>query len=188
LYKSQVRSALLWIRDRLPADARREKSVEIGTRLFADKDFMQAGTVLFFVGFGSEVETLPMIEAALRQGKRVVAPKVVKGKLDLELRRIERPEEELVAGAMGILEPREDCPEIPLEEIQLIIVPAVAWDEKGYRVGYGGGFYDHLLAQSKALRLGLGLECQILPKVPHYDKDLPVDKLITEDRLRKFHD
>jgi 5-formyltetrahydrofolate cyclo-ligase len=170
----------------LTPELRREKSAAIQEQLFRLPEVQQAELVLFFVGFGSEVDTLPMIEEALRQGKLVAAPKVVRGNPNLALRQVEQPESQLQPGTMGILEPDDTCQEIALEQIQLILVPAVAWEESGYRLGYGGGFYDRLLARSKAPKVGLGFDCQVVAAVPRDAHDLPVDKLITESRLLEF--
>jgi 5-formyltetrahydrofolate cyclo-ligase len=89
---------------------------------------------------------------------------------------------------MGIPEPDETCPPVPLEEVDCIIVPAVAWDEKGCRVGYGGGFYDRLLAMAgQTPKIGIGFECQVIKEVPRAEHDLPVDLLVTENRILRFN-
>jgi len=186
LTKVELRRLVLSKRGELTPEQRREKSAAIQERLFYLPEFQQAAVVLFFIGFGSEVDTLPMLEAALGQGKLVVAPKVLKGNSNLVLRQVAQPASQLQPGTMGILEPDNTCPEIALEEIPLIIVPAVAWEESGYRLGYGGGFYDRLLARSKALKVGLGFDCQVVEAVPRAAHDLPVDRLITESRVLEF--
>ncbi len=185
--KTELRQQILARRGHLTAEERARKSAAIGERLFALEEFKAAGCALFFVGFGSEVETLPMIRQALLQGKRVIAPKVRETKSELELRELRDPEVELHPGAMGILEPDETCPLVAREEIDLIIVPAVAWDEKGYRVGYGGGFYDRLLAKARDIpKVGIGFECQVVSEVPRKEHDLGVDVLVTESRVIRF--
>ena len=74
-----------------------------------------------------------------------------------------------------------------LDEIDVVIVPAAVWAEDGFRVGYGGGYYDRFLDLiPRASRLGLGLELQVVPGVPHGSHDLPVDVLITEARVLRF--
>jgi len=185
--KAELRKEILCIRSQLSPEERRQKSAAIGARLFGLNEFQAAGKVLFFVNFGSEVETLPMIEEALLQGKLVVAPKVKSRQGEMELRRLDDPQTQLQPGIMGIPEPDETCPPVALEEIHLIIVPAVAWDEKGYRVGYGGGFYDRLLARAQGIpKAGIAFECQVIAEVPHTGHDLSVDLLITEKRTLRF--
>ena len=96
-------------------------------------------------------------------------------------------EDDLAPGAHDIREPQAHCPVVPLEEIDVIIVPAAVWGEDGYRVGYGGGYYDRFLAQApQTTRVGLGLELQVVPSVPHGPQDLPVEVLVTDERVRRF--
>ena len=76
---------------------------------------------------------------------------------------------------------------MPLDEIDAVIVPAAVWGEDGYRVGYGGGYYDRfLLRVLSAVRIGFGLELQVVPAVPHEEQDLPVDVLVTDAGVRRF--
>ncbi|NIM04844.1 MAG: 5-formyltetrahydrofolate cyclo-ligase, partial [Armatimonadetes bacterium] len=126
--KAELRRKILSLRSGLSTDERWRKSAAVCERLFGLEEFQVSETVLFFVGFGSEIETLPMINTALLQGKRVLVPKVNKGRPDLELRQLSDPATQLHSGTMGIPEPDDTCPLTPLEETDLIIVPAVAWD------------------------------------------------------------
>jgi len=186
--KKAIRREMLAARARLSLEKRRQKSNAIGRRLCELAEYRDSHTVLFFVGFGTEVSTLPMITHALEGGKTVVAPRVRQESGDLELRQVQNPQEELSEGAMGILEPKSGSPEVPLRQIDLIVVPAVAWDTDGYRVGYGGGFYDRLLGHNEnAVTVGLGFECQLIDRVPRAPHDLGVDVLVTEDRVLRFN-
>ena len=145
--KAELRQQILAQRAHLSPEERQAKSRAIGEGLFSLPEFGRAGRVLFFVGFGTEVVTLPMIVAALEQGKMVAAPKVKEDEAELQLRWLTDPQTQLQPGMMGILEPEDDCPLADVADFDLIVVPAVAWDQQGYRVGYGGGYYDRLLAQ-----------------------------------------
>jgi 5-formyltetrahydrofolate cyclo-ligase len=92
--------------------------------------------------------------------------------------------EELSLGSYGILEPRtEKIRKTNVEDIDLIIVPGVAFDEKGNRLGHGKGFYDRLLKKTKATVIGLAFEFQILENIPTDKNDVPVDMIITEKRI-----
>ena len=74
-----------------------------------------------------------------------------------------------------------------LAQIDAVVVPAVVWGEDGYRVGYGGGYYDRFLARLEGARsIGLGLEMQVVPRVPHGPNDVPVEVLVTDARVRRF--
>jgi 5-formyltetrahydrofolate cyclo-ligase len=183
--KRELRKAILAARDQLTREQVARLSRQIRQRLFSQEAFQRARTILFFHTMGSEVDTRPMIEAALRAGKRVALPRVAACGC-LELRQI-RPEQRLQPGPMGILEPGSDCPLVPDEEVELVVVPAVVWDREGYRAGYGGGYYDRLLARlGRATRIGLGFELQVVEQVPREPHDLPVDLLLTEAASRDF--
>jgi len=142
---------------------------------------------MFFVSFGSEVDTLPIIRAALGAGKRVAAPRADPRGRSLEPCEVRDPNVDLVPGAHDIGEPRPHCRPVPVEEIDVVIVPAAVWGEDGYRVGYGGGYYDRFLARApSAVRIGFGLELQVAPEVPHGEQDLPIDVLVTDRGVRRF--
>ena len=183
--KRELRKAILAARDRLSEEEIARLSRRIQEALFREEAFQRAGMVLFFHTIRSEVDTRPMIAAALEAGKRVALPRVAPGNR-LEVREIRRGQR-LAPGPMGILEPGKDCPLVPDGEIEVVIVPAVAWDKEGYRTGYGGGYYDRLLARLKrARKIGIGFEVQVVERAPREGHDLPVDLLITEAGRREF--
>jgi len=121
-----------------------------------------------------------MIRQALAAGKRVVLPKV-KGK-ELALFEIKQFDTDVSAGAWGIPEPREKDP-AALESVDLIIVPGLAFDEHGNRLGYGAGFYDKLLAIFTKTTAALAYETQVVPEVPAAKHDVPIQKIVTEKRV-----
>lgn len=121
-----------------------------------------------------------MIRRALASGKRVALPKV-KGK-ELELFEIRNIDSDVSPGAWGIPEPRGSAL-VKLDELDVIIVPGAAFDERGNRLGYGAGFYDKLLSTFTKLSVALAFEEQIVPKVPADPHDVPVRKIITEKRV-----
>jgi len=140
--------------------------------------------VLFYVSFRSEVSTRQMLAEAWRAGKRVAVPYCVAGRLELVA--IEDPDD-LAPGTLGILEPRpelRDNPErrVDPNEPDLIVVPGLAFDRRGNRLGYGQGYYDKLLrlARPDASLVALAFECQLADAVPHLAHDVPVHKILTE--------
>ena len=135
---------------------------------------------MFFASFRSEVETIPMIRRALREGKRVILPKV-KGK-ELELFRIMNVDRDVSPGAWEIPEPAESVPAV-IDDIDIIVVPGVAFDARGNRLGYGAGFYDKLLAAFAKPTIALAFEMQIVPQVPADLHDIPIKKIVTEKRI-----
>jgi 5-formyltetrahydrofolate cyclo-ligase len=178
--KKLLRKQAVEARDSLSQEERQTKSREIGTRLFRLPEYHAASCILFFASFRSEVDTLPMIQQALAEGKRVILPKV-KGK-DLELFKIKDFEDDTVPGTWGISEPHKKNP-VMLDAVDLIIVPGLAFDEQCNRLGYGAGFYDRLLANYTGAAIAIAFEKQIVLQVPVTAGDLPVSKIVTEKRI-----
>jgi 5-formyltetrahydrofolate cyclo-ligase len=185
--KRELRPLLLAQREALSAEERTARSAAAGERLFSLPEFRAAQAVMFFVSFGSEIATLPMISRALAEGRQVAAPRVERASRRLMPYAVRDLPSDLTPGVYGILEPKPDRLPVPLDRIDVVIVPAVAWDEEGFRVGYGGGYYDRFLLQvGQAARVGLGFELQVLPEVPRSAEDLPVDVLVTDKTVRRF--
>jgi 5-formyltetrahydrofolate cyclo-ligase len=178
--KAFLRKQVAQARDSLSPEIRRTKSREIGSRLSQLPEYRAASVILFFASFRSEVDTVPMIRQALAMGKRAVLPKV-KGK-ELALFEIRDFDADVSAGAWGILEPHEKNP-VALDSMDLIIVPGLAFDERGNRLGYGAGFYDKLLAAFTKTTMALAFEVQVVPNVPAAAHDVPIQKIVTEKRI-----
>ncbi len=151
--------------------------------------YRKAAVVLWYASMPSELATAPGIEAALSErappgGRRVVAVPWCDGD-DLGLWRIESLSE-LVPGTWGIPEPpadRRGDPErrVAPEAIDLVVVPGLAFDRRGRRLGHGKGYYDRLLARSPAVRAGLCYAAQVFPEVPAGPRDAVMDFVVTEE-------
>lgn len=159
-------------------------SRRIVARLFALPEYQAAKTVLFYVDVRSEVRTRQDLAAALADGKGVVVPYCVADMLELFLL---TDMNQLAVGRYGILEPKPELRDLPehrvlVAEVDLIVVPGVAFDREGGRMGHGFGYYDKLLrhARPDTLLVALAFECQLFPKVPMQEHDVYVDKVITE--------
>ena len=178
--KKKIRRRILKLRDGLSVKEREEKSKQIKEKLFSHFEFRTAKTILFYAAKGNEVETKGMIEESLSSEKKVSLP-IVKGKNLLFSQVLGY--EELSPSTFGILEPEKECP-ISLDRVDLIIVPGIAFDEKGNRIGFGRGFYDRFLKKvPDAFKIGLAFEIQIVETIPEISTDIPVDKIITEKRI-----
>lgn len=182
--KVHLRERTLSLRNQLSADEREAKGLRIARRLGELWEFKQAKTVLAYASFKSEVPTGMIIRKMLEQGKRVLLPVVERKErriLPIEVRGME----DLVPGYAGIPEPRHVTQPFPPEEIELVLVPGVAFDLDGHRLGYGLGFYDRFLAGLKASlpKIGLAYEIQVLERLPAKDHDLPLTAIITEERI-----
>lgn len=159
-------------------------SREIVRRFMALPEYQTASTVLFYLDVRSEVRTRHSLEDALQSGKKIVVPYCVDG--ELELFHLEQLDE-LSVGMYKILEPKPELREIaakqvPVSEIDLIMVPGVAFDRRGGRTGHGKGYYDKLLehARPDTPLVALAFECQLFDEIPMQDHDVFMDKVVTE--------
>jgi 5-formyltetrahydrofolate cyclo-ligase len=179
--KQALRKQMRTVRAALPRAACDARSERITERVLALDELNAAGTVLCFASIGNEVNTRPLINAWLGDGKRVALPRVVGD--DLELHRIE-PSTELVPGVFSVPEPPEDAPRLPPEEVDFALVPALALDPRGYRIGYGGGYYDRLLPRlSQARSCAVVFDFQLIAEVPELPFDVAVDLVVTDERV-----
>ena len=149
-------------------------------RFLALPQVKAARTIFAFWGIGGrEPRTDRLIEELLRRGKRVCLPRMLPGRqMETPLYLPERP---LVPVSFGIFEPDGDCPLVPREEIDLVLVPALCYDRRGYRLGYGGGYYDRWLAGHPAYRVGLCRKGVLREALPAEEHDCRVDMVLTED-------
>lgn len=185
--KRGYRTRAIERRDSIPMDLRRQYDMSIQRRLFSLKEFREAVMVLFYASFRSEVNTELMISDALDMGKTVLLPRV-----HMEEKRLTKHEingnEELSPGFMGIPEPvaGDEC---MVEDIHMLVIPGVAFDPAGARIGYGGGYYDKLLPRVKGTRTiaALAYEAQIFDELPTEPHDVSVDYIVTEKRTIDCH-
>ena len=171
------------VRNNLSKSELLEKSNLIKKRLFEMDDFKQASTILFYISYDNEVHTHDMIKESMSNGKKIVVPVTDKEKKKLILSELKNWND-LTHGAYNILEPKKErIVEISLESIDLILVPGIGFDKHGHRIGHGGGYYDKLLENAKHPSIiGLAFELQIADAVPTEKHDIPVNKIITEER------
>ncbi len=176
--KAAIRTKGKSVRDSIPVHDRAAWGRRIEERLFTLPAVQDAGTVLVFYSFGSEVPTRGIIERFLAAGRRVLLPYMEGGDMNAaELRQ----EDELEATAYGPKEPSRRVAVDPVE-VDVVITPGMAFDRSGHRVGYGGGNYDRYLGRlgSNATRVGIAFHVQVLPEVPHGPDDQPVDFVVTD--------
>lgn len=184
--KKALRKEVLSRRDLLTAEEVEEYSESIAGQLFSLPEYQAAQTVMYFLNFGTEVRTLAMVPRSIRHGKRVVAPKTVHAERRMILSEIRDVKEDLVPGMWQIPEPREDRLR-PVEPagLDFVIVPGVAFDGQGNRLGYGGGYYDRFFAllRKDVPLVAVAFELQILDAVPVAPWDRRVDIIVTEKRV-----
>ncbi|MDD5439716.1 MAG: 5-formyltetrahydrofolate cyclo-ligase [Candidatus Omnitrophica bacterium] len=180
--KVNIRKEILNRLTKQDRDERKRKSGMIRDKLFSLPCFAEAHVVMFYVSREEEVDTHRMIKEALRIGKDVVVPYSVIETQEIIPSRLEN-EGDLEKGPYGIEQPRREALRpVPLEEIDVVIVPGVAFDEKNNRLGRGKGYYDRFLKrlQPRTITLGLGFDFQHVKNLPRDSHDLPVKKVITD--------
>ena len=185
--KKTIRQMMLSQRNKISLEERQKKSEVISAQLIQTFDFLKAFTIMIYVSFSSEVMTKELINYALSKKKRVIVPAVDLVNHQLRLSEIKQYDE-LVPSTYGIKEPRQ-LRIIKPDQVELFILPGVAFDEQGTRLGYGGGYFDRLLnTKNKSQQLvGIAYELQIQKKLPYTHLDISVNKVITEEKVRSFN-
>ena len=152
-----------------------ERSAKLAQLFFASRAYQNAKTIYGYLPYNQEVRTVPMLERALKDGKKVAVPKVYGD----EMKFLYLDDLNAVAkGYVGIPEPIADEP-VAHDETALVLMPGLAFDPQGHRIGYGGGFYDKFLAaEPNHPTLALCYEFQMLPKLDVEDHDIPVDMVL----------
>ncbi len=149
-------------------------------RFFQTPYYKESRTILCYYPFRSEIDTTIIIEKALKDNRRVILPRVEQKSLKLYY--VQDLESQLKIGSYGIMEPAQGSKPARLDEIDLALVPGVAFDRGLNRLGYGGGFYDRLLCNlsPEVKKVVLCFEVQVVDKLPTLEHDIEVDIIITE--------
>ena len=162
-----------------------ELSATICEQFMALPEYAAAKTVLFYIDVRSEVRTRQALPTALASGKKIIVP-WCNEKGELELFHLTNMDE-LAVGMYKILEPKPELRKIPEKmvgpkDLDLVMVPGVAFDRQGGRMGHGKGYYDKLLqhARPETPLIALAFECQLFPEIPAASHDIFMDKVITE--------
>lgn len=151
------------------------RSAKLAQLFFASEAYQNAKTIYGYLPYNQEVRTVPMLERALKDGKKVAVPKVYGEEMKfLYLDNLNA----VAKGYAGIPEPIADEP-VAQDETALVLMPGLAFDPQGHRIGYGGGFYDKFLAaEPNHPTLALCYEFQMLPRLDVEDHDIPVDTVL----------
>ncbi|MDO4773440.1 MAG: 5-formyltetrahydrofolate cyclo-ligase [Bacillota bacterium] len=180
--KRSFRERVKKLRDGIPEASRRERSAKLCEALFDLPSFssgLRGRNCMCFLSFGSEIDTAPIIQRLWREGARVFLPRVrsvAERRMDIVLY---KETTKMERSKFGILEPVSEetiCP----EELDLVIVPALAFDAQNRRLGYGGGFYDSLLSQLRedCLSVGICFQEQVFEELPIEEHDLAVGRVL----------
>lgn len=164
----------------MPSDTFDDLCKKIHDKLFQDCLWLQADTVGLTISLNREIDTRKVIERAWELGKQTAIPKCSPSSFEMEFYLFDSYSQ-LEKGYCNLEEPIvEKTRMIAAKDLDLLIVPGLAFDKNGYRIGYGGGFYDRYLQKYPNDTLSLSLECQVIQRVPRDCYDKPVNMLITE--------
>lgn len=186
--KRALRALITERRDAIPAAERRRQSEALHARIRARAEWQKAGVVMLYLGIKSEFDPQALVEEALTEGKTVLLPRILKLARRLEIRSVRSLSHDLVPGAWGLQEPDpKTCPEAALASIDLILVPGLAFDRHGHRLGYGAGYYDRLLSDPhlQACKIAALFLEQFVDSIPVEAHDQAVDVLLLPDEDRK---
>ncbi len=175
--KETLRKKVSALRTIIPASDKKEADRAITTALGVAAEWQQANVICLYMSEPEEVGTQELFIGALNEKKEVVLPR--SGKNGLTLHRA-RSLADLTRGAFGILEPKSSCEKIVPGDVDLFIVPGLAFDRQGNRLGSGKGFYDRLLSGLQGIKIGLAYRVQVVAQVPHSSYDVPMDMVVTE--------
>ena len=182
-----LRKKILALRDGLTDSDREEKSALIQEKILAFKEVETARNIFIYANFRSEVETMALIAELMKKKKIISIPKTYTAENRMDAIRIEDLTADLTPGYCDIPEPKEELLESNVTEpqnIDIVILPGSVFDERGGRMGYGGGYYDRFVEKIPfAIRIGLAFEEQVVNEVPLQPHDELVDFIVTEKRI-----
>jgi 5-formyltetrahydrofolate cyclo-ligase len=186
LDKKVIRKKMLEERAKISSNDILEKSSAIKDTLFSLSQYKESNFIFSFISFKDEVNTHEIIKDSIAIGKKVGVPISVPKTKELLVSEIIDFDKELELSYYDILAPKDEYIRIVSPKVvDLVLVPGVAFDKRGYRVGYGGGYYDRFFnkLEKGVIKIGLCYEMQILPEVPTDIYDIPIDYIITEKGL-----
>lgn len=183
--KAELRKEMTRLLKRQTEQEGGRKSGLITGELVRLKEYSEAKTILAYVSMQEEVSTAGFITKANGDGKCVVVPAVDPGKESMTLHKI-KSLEELAPGYLGIREPKDRTCAIPCEKLDLAVVPGLAFDRRGNRLGRGKGMFDRLFEGAKCPKVALAFDFQLVDSVPVEKHDFPVDVIITEKRILRM--
>jgi 5-formyltetrahydrofolate cyclo-ligase len=176
--KERLRKEALTKRRRLSPITSIQQNLEIERKFFALPGYAAAKTIAFYASKSDEVSTDNLIEKSLKDGKRILLPRIMERDLIWgEIKSMQN----LEIGEFAVREPPRGAPTANLKKVDLLVVPLVVCDLKGNRLGHGSGFYDRTLSGFKGVSVGLAFDVQIVPKVPTEEWDERVTKVLTAE-------
>jgi 5-formyltetrahydrofolate cyclo-ligase len=184
--KRALRQLMRARREELSPEERARASRALGERLLSLPQVAAAGCLSGFVPTRGEIDVSTAVADRAAAGARILYPRVTAERPRLRFCAV-TPDTRLAPGVFGILEPPEDSPGVPIEEIDVLLVPGLAFDAGGHRVGYGGGYYDEtgaaLRRAGRGILVGVGFDFQLIERCPAGEGDVPIDYVVTDARI-----
>ena len=180
--KASLRAKVRAVLDQLSPTARETQARQAGERLARQPLYQRATSILFFAPLPDELDIWPLVIAAGKAGKVVALPRFESRTGSYVACQVSRLEKDLQTGRFGIREPAAHCADLRLNRLDLILVPGVAFDLLGRRLGRGRGFYDRLLEAVHGTTCGVAFDGQILSEIPVAPHDVRVNCIITPTR------
>lgn len=184
-YKGNLRTEIKQWRTNLDKRYKSRLDSRLRQRLIATYQYRDCDTLLIYASTAIEVDTFAIIEHALQHGRRVALPRCIKGTRDMAFHYITAVDQ-LKPGAFGVLEPTEDLPIWQPEDGGLAVVPALSLDSFGYRLGYGGGYYDRFLSGFTGETIGITYSENYCYRLNHGRYDVPLGAVLTDKFVRKI--
>ena len=176
--KSELRKQVLQEMKALPLEQKQAMDQALTERFLKHPFYQEAKTIATYLSFPHEFQTQELIEQALKDGKKVLIPKTYpKGRMDF----VVYDPQQLVKTSFGLLEPQGDLEVVDASQIDLIHVPGLAFTTEGYRIGYGGGYYDRYLEHFSGHTLSTVYPCQIRD-FSSENHDIPVEEVLIDER------
>ena len=179
--RKQIRASL----QKISPAVRETVSAQARALLKEQSIWKNATSVLFFAPVSNEVDVWPLLEEDIHMGKTAALPRFDAEDQSYVAGRVQNLRSEIVTGEFGIREPAVKCAEIPFGKFDLVLVPGVAFDLRGCRLGRGRGFYDRLLTEVHGIKCGVAFDEQIVNEVPAGTLDIEVDFILTATRCVK---
>ncbi len=186
--KKQLREKYFNLRGQLSYQEIKQKSQIIINKFVNTSHYKDSKIIMSYINMGNEIITKDLIKKGLQEKKRIIVPITDKKLKRLKLSELKDFDKELEKSTYGILEPKQEYIRHVEESIlDIVIVPGLVFDQGGYRIGYGGGYYDRLIERlNKAtILIGLALDCQLIDRIPNEDFDKRVTYIITESKIIK---
>ena len=182
-YKNELRASIKQRRSEMPSLEKEKLDAGVAKNVFRLYQYRSAQTLLIYVSTAIEVDTFKIIEGALKDGKKVAVPRCIPDTRLMEFHYIDSVEQ-LSPGTFGVLEPDEALPIVEDFEGCLMLLPALALDYSGYRLGYGKGYYDRYLSRFTGACVGMCYSENLRRHMYHGRYDRPVDVIVTEKAIK----